>query len=37
MTSLVSRLLRRSHAPRAEHLTFTVYSRARVRLLRQRL
>jgi glutaredoxin len=28
MTSLVSRLLRRSHAPRAEHLTFTVYSRA---------
>jgi glutaredoxin len=28
MTSLVSRLLRRSPVPRAEHLTFTVYSRA---------
>jgi glutaredoxin len=28
MTSLVSRLLRRTQAPRTEHLTFTVYSRA---------
>jgi len=28
MTSLVSRLFRRSHTWRAEHLTFTVYSRA---------
>ncbi len=28
MTSLLSRLLRRSHQPRAEDLTFIVYSRA---------